>query len=169
MPTFERIDRGRDAILRNLYEHYVHDMSEWLRIDTRDDGTFGFDTNSLWEGDYAVYLAKVGGALAGFGVIGSSQRWLGRAGGRDMKDFFVLRRFRRQGIASAFATHLLNEFPGEWLIRVLVANEPALPFWRRTVRDYAQGDFEERGLLERGSDSVEREWVHLRFYNRTET
>jgi predicted acetyltransferase len=166
MATFERIDHSRDAILRNLYEHYIHDMSEWLGIDTRDDGAFGFDTSSLWQGDYSVYLAKVDGSLAGFGVIGPAQRWLGHADVRDMKDLFVLRRFRHQGIASAFATHLWNEFPGEWLIRVLVANKPALPFWRRAVRDYMQGKFEERGVLERGVDSVEREWVHLRFDSR---
>jgi hypothetical protein len=52
---------------------------------------------------------------------------------------------------------------------VLVANKPALPFWRRAVRDYMQAEFEERGVLERGSDSVEREWVHLRFDSRQRT
>ena len=129
---FERIDHSRDATLRNLYEHHVHDMSEWLGIDTRADGAFGFDTSLLWQGDYAVYLAKVGDSLAGFGVVGPSQRWLGRTD-------------------------------------VLVANKPALPFWRRAVRDYMQAEFEERGVLERGSDSVEREWVHLHFDSRQRT
>ena len=166
LAAFERVHSSRDAILRNLYEHYVHDMSEWLGVDTRDDGSFGFDTSPLWQGDYAVYLAKVGDSLAGFGVVGSAQRWLGRADIRDMKDFFVLRRFRHQGVATAFTTHLWNEFPGEWLIRVLVANKPALPFWRRAVRDYMHGKFQERVVLERSSDSVEREWVHFRFDGR---
>ena len=169
MTEFERIDHSRDAILRNLYEHYVHDMSEWLGIDTRDDGAFGFDTSSLWQGDYAIYLAKAGSSLAGFGVVGSSQRWLGRADVRDMKDFFVLRRFRHRGVANAFATHLWNEFPGEWLIRVLVANQPALPFWRRAVRGYMQGKFEENRVVERGGDSVERDWAYLRFDSRERT
>jgi predicted acetyltransferase len=166
MITFERIDRGRDALLRNLYEYYVHDMSEWLGIEIHDDGKFGFDTNPLWQGDYAIYLASVGRSLAGFGVIGSAQQWLGRADVRDMKDFFVLRRFRHQGVANAFATHLWDECPGEWLIRVLVDNRPALPFWRRTVRDYTRAEFEERSVPERGHDSLEREWVHLRFDSR---
>jgi hypothetical protein len=50
MTTFERIERSQNVILRNPYEHYVHDMSECLGIDTRDDGAFGFDTDSLWQG-----------------------------------------------------------------------------------------------------------------------
>ena len=65
MATFERIDRSQDTILRNLYEHYVHDMSEWLGIDTRDDGAFGVDTTPCWQDDCAVYLAKLGASLAG--------------------------------------------------------------------------------------------------------
>jgi predicted acetyltransferase len=166
MVTFERVERNRDATLRNLYEHYVHDMSEWLEIDTRDDGAFGIDTAPLWQGEYAVYLAKADHSLAGFGVVGPAQRWVGRADVRDMKDLFVLRRFRHRGIASAFAMHLWNEFPGEWLIRVLTANKPALPFWRRSVRDYTHGHFDERTRLDSGSDSVEREWLHLSFDTR---
>jgi predicted acetyltransferase len=168
MTTFQRIDRSQDVVLRNLYEHYVHDMSEWLGIDTRDDGAFGFDTNSLWQGDYAIYLARVGGSLAGFAVVGSSERWLGRPDVRDMKDFFVLRRFRHQGIGSAFATHLWNQYPGEWLIRVLVSNTSGLSFWRRAVREYTQGHFVETCVLERSGDSVAREWVHLRFDSRAD-
>jgi predicted acetyltransferase len=166
MTTFERIDRSRDVILRNLYEHYVHDMSEWLGIDTRDDGAFGFDTNSLWQGDYAIYLARVGGSLAGFAVVGPSERWLGRSDGRDMKDFLVLRRFRHHGIGRAFATHLWNQHSGEWLIRVLVTNTPGLSFWRRAVRDYMPGRFAETCVLEHGNDSVARDWVHFRFDSR---
>src|SRR5437868_14304090 len=102
MATFERIDRSQDTILRNLYEHYVHDMSEWLGIDTRDDGAFGVDTTPCWQDDCAVYLAKLGASLAGFGVVASSQKWLRRADGRELKDFFVLLRFRHQVVASAF-------------------------------------------------------------------
>jgi len=166
MIACERIDRSQDGILRNLYEHYVHDMSEWLGIDTHADGSFGYDTSPLWQGDYTIYLAKVGNSLAGFGVIGSARQRLGRPEVRDMKDFFVLRRFRHQGVANAFIAQLWDECRSEWLIRVLVANKPALPFWRRAVRDYTQGNFEERSLLERGHDSLEREWVHLHFDNR---
>ena len=35
-----------------------------------------------------------------------------------------------------------------------------------TVRDYMQGKFEEHALLERGGNSLECEWVHLRFNSR---
>jgi predicted acetyltransferase len=165
MIELERIGKSGDVILRNLYEHYVHDMSEWLGIDTHADGTYGHDTAPLWEGDFAVYLARVDAALAGFGVVGSAESWLGKSAARDVKDFFVLRRYRHRGVADALALHLWNEFPAEWIVRVLVANQPALSFWRRLVRGYRADAYEERLIVERGRDSVDRDWIHLRFDN----
>ena len=34
-----RIGPESDVLLRNLFEHYCHDMSEWFDIDTRADGS----------------------------------------------------------------------------------------------------------------------------------
>jgi predicted acetyltransferase len=79
-----------------------------------------------------------------------------------MKAFFVLRRFRHECIGSAFATHLWSQHPGEWLIRVLFTNPTELSFWRRAVRDCVEGYFVETCVLERSSDSVARDWAHLR-------
>src|SRR5215831_12557179 len=84
---FERVGRQADAILRNLYEHYVYDMSEWLQLDVRADGSFDYDTEPLWQGDHAVYLARSGEALAGFGIVGSAEKWVGDPAVRDVKDF----------------------------------------------------------------------------------
>jgi predicted acetyltransferase len=155
---FERVGREADAILRNLYEHYVYDMSEWLRLDVRADGTFGYDTEPLWQGGHAVYLARVGEALAGFGIVGSAEKWAGDPAVRDVKDFFVLRRYRRQGVGEALAAHLWDTHRTPWLVRVLAANQPALPFWRRAVERYTGGAYSERSVSDGG-----RDWIHLRF------
>jgi predicted acetyltransferase len=158
MVSFERVGPEADVILRNLYEHYIHDMSEWLGLDVRADGSFGYDTSLLWRGDHAVYLARVDQVLAGFGVVGSAEKWLGEPAVRDVKDFFVLRRHRRHGVGDALAAHLWDQFRAEWLVRVLVPNEPALSFWRRAVRAYTGGRFDERPAQAGG-----RDWIHLRF------
>jgi predicted acetyltransferase len=156
--TFERVGIAADPILRNLYQLYIHDMSEWLQLDAGDDGRFSFDTGALWRSEVAVYLARVAGSLAGFAVASSAKPWLGREAARDVKDLFVLRRHRRGGVGRALAQHLWREVPGEWLVRVLAANRPALPFWRAAVRDLLGDAFEESVAEDRG-----RQWVHLRF------
>jgi predicted acetyltransferase len=156
--TFERVGIEADPILRNLYQLYIHDMSEWLGLEAGAEGRFDFDTGVLWRADSAVHLARVDGSLAGFGVVQSARPWLGRAAPRDVKDLFVLRRHRREGVGRALAQHLWREVPGEWLVRVLVANRPAGTFWRAAVRDFCGEAFEESVAEDRG-----RQWVHLRF------
>jgi len=156
--TFERVGPKADAVLRNLYEHYVHDMSEWFGLDVRADGSFGYDTAPLWRSEHAVFLARVGDRLAGFAVVGSAEKWLGDAGVRDVKDLFVLRRYRRRRVGDALAVHLWNAFPGPWLVRVLAANAPSLSFWRAAVGRYTGGRHDERAARDGG-----RDWIRLRF------
>ncbi|HEY6476131.1 MAG TPA: GNAT family N-acetyltransferase [Polyangia bacterium] len=158
MITFERAGIAADPILRNLYQLYIHDMSEWLELEAGADGRFAFDTGALWRGDVGVYLARIADSLAGFAVVSSAKPWLGREAARDVKDFFVLRRHRREGVGRALAQHLWREVPGEWLVRVLAANRPALPFWRAAVRDLRGDDFDDSVAEDRG-----RQWIHLRF------
>jgi predicted acetyltransferase len=157
-PRIERVGAEADAILRNLYEHYVHDMSEWLGLDVRADGSFGYDTARIWRGDHAVFLVRVGDRLAGFGIAGSAEKWLGDAGVRDVKDLFVLRRYRRQGVGEALAAHLWRAFPGPWLVRVFAGNGSALSFWRRAVDRHTGGRYQEQAVSDAG-----RDWVRLRF------
>jgi predicted acetyltransferase len=156
--TVIRIESDNDGILRNLSEHYAHDVSEWFGGETKADGRFVYDTSQFWRGDFAVYLAKVGDCLAGFAVVGSAERWLGKQATRDVKDFFVLRAHRRSGVAAAMALFIWNEFPAEWLVRVLAANKSAIPFWRRAVRDYIGDAHQENAVTDQ-----RREWIHLRF------
>ncbi|HVV50777.1 MAG TPA: GNAT family N-acetyltransferase [Polyangia bacterium] len=157
MITFERLDGANDALLGNLYQLYIHDMSEWLGLELGADGRFAFDTGALWRDGAAVFLARSGGAPAGFGVVQSAAPWLGAGAARDVKDFFVLRRYRRRGVGRALARHLWDAFPGPWLVRVLAANAPALPFWRRAVQEI-DGAHTETAVAVRG-----RDWIHLRF------
>jgi len=158
--TFERIGPDRDALLRNLYQLYIHDMSEWFGFEAGPDGRFEYDTDSLWHDDVAVTLLRISGAPAGFAVVHSAHPWLGREASRDVKDFFVLRRYRRQAVGRALARHLWNEHPTEWLVRVLAANLPAVPFWRSAVREFRGRGYEETVVAERG-----RDWIRLRFDN----
>ncbi len=131
-------------------------MAEWFEIDTQADGSYSYDTSSIWSHGYDAYLAKVGDSLAGFAIIGSADEWLDE-GGKDVHEFFVIRRYRRSGVGLRMATFLWNECPGEWLVRVLETN-PAVGFWRRIISNYSGGAFTEEARIVNG-----RAWRFLRF------
>jgi predicted acetyltransferase len=156
--AISRIGPESDVLLRNLFEHYCHDMSEWFDFDTRTDGSYCYDTASVWAKGSTAYLARVGPSIAGFALIGSGSDWLGDVGAHDVNEFFVMRRFRRHGVGQRMATLLWNEYPGEWLVRVLEANAPATVFWRTAISGYSPGSYqEEQRVIE------ERSWRFFRF------
>lgn len=160
--VISKIGPESDALLRNLFEHYCHDMSQWFDFDTRADGSYSHDTAAIWANEYGAYKAKVGSSIAGFALIGSAVDWLGDASARDVREFFVLRRFRRRGVGQRMAALLWNEHPGKWLVRVLEANAPAVLFWRAAISDYSLGSFREEKRVVGGMP-----WRFFRFVSKS--
>lgn len=125
-------------------------MSAWFDVDTRADGTYSYDTSVIWEKGYDAYLAKVGDSIAGFAIVASAAEWLSDIGAHDILEFFILRKFRLSGIGHRMATLLWNEYPGEWLVRVLEANAPAIAFWRTALATYSRDSYKEEERIVNG-------------------
>ena len=153
-----KIGPESDVLLRNLSEHSCYDMSEWFELDTGADGRYSYDTASVWAKGYDAYLAKVGDSIAGFALIGSGSEWVGDIGAHDVHEFFIMRKFRRRGVGRSMATFLWNAHPGDWLVRVLEANAPAITFWRCRVSTYSRGSYREEQHIVNG-----RPWKFFRF------
>jgi predicted acetyltransferase len=153
--VISKIGPESDLLLRNLFEHYIHDMAEWFEIDTQPDGSYSYDTSVIWEKGYDAYLAKLGDSIAGFALVGSAAEWLGDIGAHDVHEFFVIRRFRRSGFGRRMATLVWNAHPGPWLVRVLESNAPAVLFWRAAI---SRGPYTEEGRIVNG-----RRWLFFRF------
>jgi predicted acetyltransferase len=156
--VISKIGLESDILLRNLFQYYCHDMSQWFELDTGADGRYSYDTASVWAKGCDAYLAQVDGSIAGFALIGSGGEWLGDIGAHDVQEFFIMRRFRRRGIGRSLATFLWNEFPGDWLVRVLEANTSAINFWRSGISIYSLGSYIEEQRTVNG-----RSWKFFRF------
>ena len=61
-----------------------------------------------------------------------------------MDEFFVMRKYRRIGVGSAFATRLFDMFPGRWEVAEVAPNTNGAAFWRAVIGKYTDGHFEER-------------------------
>lgn len=138
--NFSRVDVTSEQILSNLLELYCHDMSEWLDVQTDEQGTFSkhYDALESWENGGSVFIAKNGKLPIGFAIVQPAQQFAD-ADGWDSKEFFVLRRYRRTGAGQGLAKYVWDTNSERWLVRVHSANRPAVPFWRRTVESYSDG------------------------------
>ena len=133
-------------ILRNMLELYIYDFSEFAGFDLNEFGVFGYRyLDHYWtESHRFPFLFRVEGKLAGFALVSQVQ------GQTEFSEFFVMRKYRRQGVGAAAAHDLFARFPGPWQVTQLQSNHGAQWFWRSVIGRASNGDFRERIDAERG-------------------
>jgi predicted acetyltransferase len=151
-------DKSSDSVLRNLFEFYLHDLAEWFKFDQLPDGRYTQSTERYWQDGHDVYLLYAAEIPVGFALLGPAEA---SPNTKDMDEFFVVRRHRREGIGQEFAEHIWRLHPGPWLVRVYLANEPALPFWRKAVSEFTVGDYAEETRRRDGQP-----WSYFSFESR---
>jgi predicted acetyltransferase len=126
-------------VLQNLAAFYVYDLSEFMGWDCPESGLFGARGEDEWYGaSFDHYLLRVGGRLAGFAIVERLSE-----SDFDMAEFFILRKFRGQGVGRKVAESLFDRYPGRWRVRELSENTAAQAFWRRVIGAYTRGSFTE--------------------------
>jgi len=136
------IDR---PLLRHLTEFYMYDMSEFdAELEINAHGTFDFSVDRYWQDpNRAPYVVQVDGKPAGFVLVKRGAYLSGDPEMMDMADFFVMRRYRRQGIGTFVAEYMFEMFPAKWEVRQFAENLAAQAFWRKVIDRYTNGHFQE--------------------------
>lgn len=155
-----RATRADTPVLRHLYELYCHDFSEFTQSDVGEDGLYTDDgfLDGYWrEPNWSGFLVRVEGRLAGFAWVLKTTvfqptdpevQLLQGAGLLDgehhlIEEFFVMRKYRCQGVGQHVAHQLFDRFPGVWEVSEMVENTPAQAFWRKVIDCYTGGKFVE--------------------------
>jgi predicted acetyltransferase len=138
------------AVLRNLMELYLYDFSELTGDDVDDSGMFGYRYLDLYweEPERRPFLIRVDGRLAGFALVREAESLVeGAVPPGDicthMAEFFILLKYRRQGIGARAAWELFDLFSGRWEVCEIPENTSARDFWRKAIGEYTGGDYEE--------------------------
>jgi predicted acetyltransferase len=136
-------DGDRDVIER-LGQLYQHDFSEFDGNDVEPSGSFGeLDIGRFFGApDRFAYLVRVDDRLAGFALVSDGWSVLGE-GDHYMAEFFIMRKYRRHGVGTRFATDLFDRHRGVWEVAQMRTNTPAQAFWRKLIAGYTGGDFRE--------------------------
>lgn len=127
-------------ILLNLWQLYMHDLSEFRDSALPTDGRYRDDrvrTYFAYE-DHWPFLFKIEDEVAGFVMIrkSSPDTFL-------MGEFFVLRKFRRSGLGTTVVERILLDFPGNWEIPFQNENVKGAKFWRQTIARLGYSSVEE--------------------------
>jgi predicted acetyltransferase len=121
------------SLLGNLLELYSHELSDvFPSVVLGPDGRFGYPALPLYWSELErrfAFLIRVDGQVAGFVLATRGSPAAADPQVLDVAEFFVLRRYRRQGIGQCTARLLWNRLPGPWTVRVAEGNQIGLAFW----------------------------------------
>ncbi len=137
--VIELVETGPEhlELIRNLYQFYAYESSDWEQEDVEVDGRFYIHDEHLaryWQEPlWRAHLILVDGFIAGFLLIERSE--LPGIDALELADLFILKKYRRQGVGRAVATQVLTSGTNDWLVRFYPQDEIALAFWRTVLAE----------------------------------
>jgi len=141
--TLRPIHPEEKETLRDLWEKYDYDSSEYDRSDVNELGLYGEGTlNWYWtKGSYWAYFIVVDAKLAGFVILTDRPVIEGTQMDSQVGEFFVMRKYRRMGVGrrafeQAFALHT-----GRHQIVRHPKNAAAVRFWDTVVNEHTKGQY----------------------------
>lgn len=133
-------------IVRQMIELYQYDLSELENTDLNEHGYFCYPyLDYYWvESDRYPFLVRVDRKLAGFALVNQYTYLQGSQ--YSVGEFFILRKYRQQGVGCHVAFYLFDLFRGRWEIHQLETNLIAQNFWRKTIAAYTGNNYTETAL-----------------------
>jgi predicted acetyltransferase len=125
------------TILGNLIELYEYDFSEFQNTDVNSLGLYGYSyLDYYWtENRRFPYFIKVDGKLAGF-VMVCGHCYVSKDNETlFMSEFFIMKKYRRNGIGKTVAKEVFNLHKGKWELTIHPKNPVALQFWPAVIED----------------------------------
>jgi len=143
--SIEPIKIEEKEILKNLGEYYIYDQSRYGSIDVNEFGLFDDldDLDLYWtEKNRHPFFIKVDNKLAGFILVYDDRQIEEIESNYAIDDFFVMDKYKRQGIGKYCVKCILNKFSGKWQIWFHPSNDVAKKFWLKAINEYTKGKFE---------------------------
>lgn len=124
------------AVIWNVFQYYCYDTSTEDGYDLKEHGRYSlcaeyfsqYWTNPRWR----AHLLRWNGAIAGFALIEASEAL---AEAQEIADLFVMKRYRRHGIAREVVHHFMGRRVEPWTVVVFDEATEAQLFWQSMFKD----------------------------------
>jgi len=119
----------------NMFQFYCYDTSVYDGYDVEADGKYKMCADyfaQYWQlPRWSAFILKVDGALAGFALIEPSDVV---AEAQELADLFIMRRFRRLGIARRVVEYFMAQRDIPWTVTTFDDAPDATAFWQQMFR-----------------------------------
>lgn len=140
-----KAEKEHREALENLMQFYIYDFSEFLGFDVEQDGKYSpYPLDDYFkEGDRQfAYAIKRQKTYIGFVLVRAIEDAELRH--YSIAEFFILKKYRREGIGKSVAADIFNRHQGPWEVHQIENNQAAQNFWKKAIDEYTNGQFEER-------------------------
>lgn len=131
-------------ILRNLFEKYDYEFSQWDLRDVNQLGLYGYEyLDYYWNEERNFpYFILVDGKLAGFVMVSGHPEAANRPMDFSLAEFFVMYKYREQGVGTYAAKKVFELHKGRWQLKRHPKNLASVAFWNKVVSSYTNGKFQ---------------------------
>ena len=139
----EPIRIEQKSVFVQMMELYNYDFSVFSENDINEYGYFGYPrSDDYWNeaGRYPFFI-RVNGKLAGLVLVRSCCEYTNLENPHNIAEFFVMKKYRRQGVGKTAAKRIFDLFPGGWEVSQWTNNLPAQRFWEAVIAEYTGGKY----------------------------
>ena len=139
----EPILMEQKSVFVQMLELYQYDFSEFSNDDINEYGYFGYEhIDDYWNEDGRhPFFIRADGKLAGLVLVRSCCEHNNLPNPHNIAEFFVMKKYRKEGVGRAAAIRIFDMFPGGWEISCWTNNLPAQHFWGKVVAEYTGGNY----------------------------
>lgn len=131
--------------LYRMLELYQYDLSDIWDQDLDVHGEFGYALDRYWQDKHCTpYVFTVSGQYAGFALVDNHVQL--PDGDFWMDQFFVLKKYRRKGVATHAARQVFARHAGTWQVGQMTNNIAAQAFWRKVIADFSAAEYSEHQI-----------------------
>lgn len=131
-------------ILSNLLEKYAYEFSRYDNRDVNKLGLYGYKyLDYYWtEKNRWAYFILVDENLAGFVMVIDLPEVEDRGTDYQVAEFFVLHKYRRQGVGREALFQIFGRHKGRWQLKLHPKNTASVHFWNKVITEYTKGQYE---------------------------
>ena len=138
------------SVFIQLINLYNYDFTEFTNEDINEHGYFDYThyyTKDLWtDKSRHPFFIRVDGKLAGFVIVkDGGYQYLDDKNAHNIHEFFVMKKYRRNGVGSFAAKTVFDMFGGKWEVCQMQNNTPARKFWKSVISEYTNNDYQHCG------------------------
>ena len=141
------------SVLIQLLNLYCYDFTEYTNEDINEYGYYVDDDIKYYTENLGInpkmhpFFILFDGKLAGFVIagVGSYLLYLDDENAYVIENFFIMKKYRRNGIGSFVAKAIFDMFKGKWEVCQKQNNLPARKFWKSVISEYTGNNYQECG------------------------